>query len=60
MRREAAEPERVGRLLRVVEERRGHALAGTVEEAKIGLAEAPLASIPLDWMGGGERILLSR
>lgn len=60
VRREAAEPERVGRLLRVVEERRGHALAGTVEEAKIGLAEAPLASIPLDWMGGGEHVELSR
>lgn len=60
VRREAAEPERVGRLLRVVEERRGHALAGTVEEAKIGLAEAPTAKIPLDWMGGGERVELSR
>jgi hypothetical chaperone protein len=60
VRREAAEPERVDRLIRVVEQRRGHELAATVEDAKIGLAEAPLAKIPLDWMGAGEAVALSR
>ncbi len=60
VRREAAEPERVDRLIRVVEQRRGHELAATVEEAKIGLAEAPQAKIPLDWMAPGEAVALSR
>jgi hypothetical chaperone protein len=60
VRRGAAEPERIDRLIQVIDERRGHALAGTVEEAKIGLAEAPLAQIPLDWMTGIGDVTLSR
>ena len=53
VKREAREPERLERLERVIEERRGHALAGAVEGAKIDLAEVPQAQIPLDWIEAG-------
>ncbi|MGQ3675606.1 Hsp70 family protein [Xanthobacter sp. TB0139] len=50
VRREAQAPERLERLMQVIEERRGHALAGDVEAAKIALAAAPETQIPLGWM----------
>ncbi|MFG1347220.1 Hsp70 family protein [Xanthobacter autotrophicus DSM 431] len=60
VRREAVEPERLDRLVQVIEERRGHALAGAVEAAKIDLAEDSSARIPLGFMGEGLDVSLSR
>jgi len=48
--RETNEPELLDRLLRIVEEQRGHTLAMEVEDAKIALSEARRASIPLQWV----------
>ncbi|MGQ3672540.1 Hsp70 family protein [Xanthobacter sp. TB0136] len=53
VRREAQAPERLERLMQVIEERRGHALAGVVEAAKIDLAAGPQTRIPLEWMEPG-------
>ncbi|MFC5069461.1 Hsp70 family protein [Flaviflagellibacter deserti] len=50
VRRDAAKPELIDRLVKTVEERRGHALAGAVEAAKIGLSDVPETTIPLDWL----------
>ncbi len=50
VRREAQAPERLERLMQVIEERRGHALAGAVEAAKIDLAAQERTHIPLHWM----------
>jgi hypothetical chaperone protein len=58
--RDAAEPELIGRLIRLAEERRGHALAGEVEAAKIALADDPETEIPLDWLETGLAIGLGR
>lgn len=60
VRREAARPELLDRLVRVIEDRRGHALAGSVEEAKIDLASEPRAEIPLAWTDDGSSVTLSR
>jgi hypothetical chaperone protein len=48
--REAREPALLDRLLRVVEEQRGHTLAMEVEDAKIALSQTRRASIPLQWV----------
>jgi hypothetical chaperone protein len=53
VRQEALEPELLDRLVRVVDEQRGHTLAMEVEEAKIALAEARRADIPLQWVAPG-------
>lgn len=48
VRREALEPEKLDRLLRVIEQRQGHALLGQVEDTKIALSahtETRLASV---------------
>lgn len=45
MARHALEPARLGRLPRVLEEERGHALLAAVEQAKIALSAAPRAVI---------------
>lgn len=58
--REAAEPEKIGRLIRVAQERRGHSLAGQVEAAKIALSETEETSIPLDWIEAGLSVGLTR
>lgn len=60
VKRDAMEPERLERLEQVIEERRGHALAGAVEGAKIGLAEAPDTHIPLEWLKAGFTLGISR
>lgn len=60
VKREAQEPERLERLEQVIEERRGHALAGAVEAAKIGLADTPHVEIPLDWMEAGRALGVSQ
>ena len=53
VRREAAEPHRVERLIRVIEEQRGHTLAMEAEAAKIALAEAEEARVDLSWLEAG-------
>lgn len=50
---EAQQPELLDRLIRVLEEQRGHTLAMEVEEAKIGLSGSPDAQIALDWIERG-------
>jgi hypothetical chaperone protein len=46
----AREPEKVGRLLKVVRERLGHRIAFTVEDAKIALSESESAVLPLGFI----------
>ena len=53
VRREAARPVLVERLIRVIEEQRGHTLAMQAEQAKIALADAPRASVDLGWLEAG-------
>jgi hypothetical chaperone protein len=53
VRQEASEPELLDRLLRVVEEQRGHTLAMEVEDAKIALSDKRQADIPLQWVAPG-------
>lgn len=60
VKRDAVAPERLERLEQVIEERRGHALAGAVEAAKIDLAAAPQTEIPLSWMETGFGLGISR
>src|SRR3954466_11056868 len=47
VRQEASQPELLDRLIRVVDEQRGHTLAMEVEDAKIALSEKRRADIPL-------------
>jgi hypothetical chaperone protein len=51
--RRAAEPHLIHRLMRVVDDERGHTLAIEVEAAKIAVAEDGAATVPLDWLEGG-------
>src|SRR5437762_10814137 len=53
VRREASEPDLLDRLIRVVDEQRGHTLAMEVEDAKIALSEKRRADIPLEWVSPG-------
>lgn len=53
VRYEAKQPELLDRLVRVLDEQRGHTLAMEIEEAKIGLSEAQKARIALDWIEPG-------
>ena len=50
VRQEAAEPQLLDRLIRVVHEQRGHTLAIEVEDAKIALSDKRQADIPLEWV----------
>jgi len=45
---DAASPERVQRLLTTLRERRGHAIAAAVEQAKIRLSDEERTALPLD------------
>jgi hypothetical chaperone protein len=60
VRQEASEPELLDRLVRVVEEQRGHTLAMEVEDAKIALSEQRQAEIPLEWVAPGLAASISR
>lgn len=53
VRYEAQQPELLDRLVRVLDEQRGHSLAMDVEGAKISLSEKPKSSIALDWIEKG-------
>jgi hypothetical chaperone protein len=50
---EAQQPELLDRLVRVLDEQRGHTLAMDIEGAKIGLSDKPKSSIALDWIEPG-------
>jgi hypothetical chaperone protein len=56
----ASEPELLDRLVRVVDEQRGHTLAMEVEEAKILLSDARRADIPLEWVTPGLNAAIAR
>jgi hypothetical chaperone protein len=60
VRREASQPELLDRLVRVVEEQRGHTLLMEVEEAKIALSDKRRADIPLEWVMPGLNAAISR
>lgn len=51
--RDAAHPEKVARLARVVAEERGHSLALAAEEAKIAVAQAGRTALDLQWLEAG-------
>lgn len=57
---EAQQPELLDRLVRVLDEQRGHTLAMEIEGAKIGLSEKPQSSIPLDWIEPGLKASVAR
>jgi len=50
---EARQPELLDRLVRVLDEQRGHTLAMDVEDAKIGLSGKSKSRIALDWLEPG-------
>jgi hypothetical chaperone protein len=58
--RDAAEPAKLGRLRKLIDERAGHWLAMRVEEAKIGLSGAPLVELDLDRLSPPERVQVGR
>jgi hypothetical chaperone protein len=60
VRQEAIEPALLDRLVRVVDEQRGHTLAMEVEEAKIALSNTRRADIPLEWIAPGLRAAIAR
>jgi len=60
VRREAREPDLLDRLMRVIDEQRGHTLAMEVEEAKIALAGKRQASVPLEWVAPGLNAAVGR
>lgn len=50
--RDSAEPEKIERLIGIVEHRQGHALAMAVERAKIALSDHDETLLSLDWGDG--------
>jgi hypothetical chaperone protein len=60
VRRESKEPKLFGRLLRVIEEERGHTLAMDVEHAKIALTAESRSDIALSWIEPGLAVEISR
>lgn len=56
----AAEPEKVGRLLKLVQRGLGHRLAFAVEDAKIGLSAEESAAIPLGFLEADLSALATR
>jgi hypothetical chaperone protein len=60
VRQEASQPDLIDRLVRVVDEQRGHTLAMEVEDAKIALSDQRRAEIPLEWVAPGLHAAISR
>ena len=58
--RDAARPELIGRLARVVDGERGHTLAMEIEAAKIALSDTDTARVPLGWVEPGLEAVVSR
>jgi hypothetical chaperone protein len=57
---DASEPALLERLVRVVDEQRGHTLAMEVEEAKIALSDTRQTEIPLEWVAPGLSAAIGR
>src|SRR5216684_2265720 len=57
---DAREPEKVGRLLKVVRQRLGHRLAFAVEDAKIALSGEDRAALPLAFVDDGLAAMAER
>ena len=60
LRRQAAEPVFIDRLIRVIEEREGHRLIGDVEQAKIDLSAATTTGIKLGYIESDLAVALDR
>jgi len=60
VRHDASETVLLDRLVRVVDEQRGHTLAMEVEEAKIALSDTRQADIPLEWVAPGLSAAIGR
>jgi len=60
VRYEAAEPELFDRLVRVLDEQRGHTLAMGVEDAKIALSDKRQTAISLEWIKPGLSAVVAR
>ena len=60
VRREAAQPQLLDRLLHVVETQRGHSLAMEIEDAKISLSEEPNTALRLAWIEPGLDVRVER
>jgi hypothetical chaperone protein len=58
--RDAAEPAKLSRLRKLIDERAGHWLAMQVEEAKIGLSGTPLVELDLDRLSPPQRLQVER
>jgi hypothetical chaperone protein len=58
--RDAAEPDKLKRLQRLIDERAGHWLAMRVEEAKIALSDAPEVALDLDRLDPPETLRVGR
>lgn len=58
--RDAAEPDKLKRLQRLIDDRAGHWLAMRVEEAKIGLSDAPEVALDLDRLDPPELLRVQR
>ncbi|PWC31101.1 Hsp70 family protein [Azospirillum sp. TSO35-2] len=60
LQRDSAEPEKIDRLIGVVEHRQGHALAMAVERTKIALSDHESAELGLDWGDGALALAVDR
>jgi hypothetical chaperone protein len=60
IRREAREPKLFARLLRVLEEQRGHTLAMDIENAKIALSGTIQSEVSLSWVEPGLKVAIER
>ncbi|WP_375461680.1 Hsp70 family protein [uncultured Enterovirga sp.] len=60
LKREAARPDLIERLLAVLSAERGHTLAMEVERTKIELSDSENAAIPLDWLEAGLSVEVHR
>ncbi|TDR85456.1 Hsp70 family protein [Enterovirga rhinocerotis] len=60
VRRDAARPELIERLLAVLSAERGHTLAMEVEQAKIDLSGLDATRLPLDWIEAGLAVDIDR
>jgi hypothetical chaperone protein len=58
--RDAAEPDKLARLRKLIDDRAGHWLAMQVEEAKIGLSGTPVVELDLDRLSPPERLQVGR
>jgi hypothetical chaperone protein len=58
--RDAAEPAKLARLRKLIDDRAGHWLAMRVEDAKIGLSATPEVELELERLSPPERVLVGR